>query len=84
MLRRQVVTDDDFVAGQSYVDREVMAVGVAMMVALEGDDDVARNHAVEHFIESVSARSDLSFKRSRMRHASEGELKGALHGVTSA
>jgi hypothetical protein len=77
------VSDEDLMPGKTEVHGDVEAVPVAVMVARQLDDDVTGDDAVEEVLELLCAKPDMGGQRVRVRHASDRELKGDLHGTTS-
>jgi hypothetical protein len=65
---------DELFAGETDVDRHVKAISVAMVMAGELDDDVARNEAVRELVELVGSLFDARRERVRVRHASKRDL----------
>jgi hypothetical protein len=75
---------DDVVAWKPDADADAVAVPVGVVVTDELHHDVARDDAVEEALEGLHTALDLGGERIGMRHGSERELKGYLHGVISS
>jgi hypothetical protein len=74
---------DQLIAWKPDIDGNAVAVPMAVVATRELDHDVTRDDAVEEALEVLHTPLDLDGERIGMRHGSERELKGYLHGVIS-
>ena len=80
VLRRRMA-HHQLVARKTDVDRDMITIPVAMMVARQFDDHMARYDSIGNVVQPFAALAQVLRQRVRLGHGSEGDSKRAFASV---